>query len=71
MVRKQKRSRRSRFVRSTMIAAAIACCGTATSAYASGDGSDDSVIDLIIDWIEDLIDPEPPVEEPPADDDSW
>ncbi len=68
---KQNRIRAGWAARAALLTAAVVCGSAASSAYADGSGSDDSVIDLIIDWIEDFFDPEPPVEEPPADDNSW
>jgi len=52
--------------------AAICIAGSmAALPAAADDGSDESVIDIIIDWIEDFFDPEPSDEEVPSDGDSW
>ena len=68
---KMRRNRSVGLARALLAASAIATGSAAMNAYADDGDSGDSVIDLIIDWIDDLFDPEPPVEEPPADDSSW
>lgn len=68
---KLDRKRSGVAVRAALAAGAIAFGAAASNAYADNGDSGDSVIDLIIDWIDDLFDPEPPVEEPPADDNTW
>lgn len=66
-----QRKRTGVAVRAALAAGAISFGAAASNVHADNGDSGDSVIDLIIDWIDDLFDPEPPVEEPPADDGTW
>lgn len=60
-------------VRELVAVGALTLSGyAAVPAYADdGDGNDDTLIDLLIDWIDDFFDPEDPEEELPSDGDSW
>ena len=65
---------RGKISRSTHICGIAAICiagGMAALPAAADDGGEASLIDIIIDWIDDLIDPEPTDAELPSDDESW
>lgn len=63
--------RPKRIFRAVLISTALAAGSIAAHAHASDGESSDSVIDLLIEWIEDVFNPDFPAEEPPADDSSW
>lgn len=70
---KRAHKRVSLSVRELVAAAVLTMTGfAAVPAYADdGDGNDDTLIDLLIDWIDDFFDPEDPEEVLPSDGDGW